>query len=432
MVMGLSDGMIKPSSSENRNGFLSRGFTLVELLIVIAILAVLAAAVVIVLNPAELLAQARDSQRITDLKTLKDAIDIFVVDNPSASLGTAERVYISLPDTSLTCANISLPTLPAGWTYNCVTSANLRNTDGTGWVPLNLGTIFGGTPIPYLPLDPSNDLATGRYYTYTMGGSYQLSALMEAEKSFAMKDGGRYVEMFEVGSDLSLLPVSRDPSLVGYWTFEGTGSISNGQTTGLTDSSGRGNNGTAMNADGTGLSFISGKSGNAAQFSGINDYVNVPHSSSLDIRDELTAGAWVKMNDSIGAYRNIILKGTSGQQWIWLYINASDRVSTRIRTNNTNYSASATTSLPIDTWMHFMYTYDGSKIKIYKDGEMIGTPVSVSGRIDSTTDGFKFSYPQEWWGETLAWNFNGIIDEVRVFNRALSATEIKLLYEATK
>jgi prepilin-type N-terminal cleavage/methylation domain-containing protein len=432
MVMGLSDGMIKPSSPENRNGFLSRGFTLVELLIVIAILAILAAAVVIVLNPAELLAQARDSQRITDLKTLKDAIDIFVVDNPSASLGTAERVYISLPDTTLTCANISLPTLPAGWTYNCVTSANLRNTDGTGWVPLNLGSIFGGTPIPYLPIDPSNDLTTGRYYTYVMGGSYQLSALMEAEKSFAMKDGGRYVEMFEVGSDLSLLPVSRDPSLVGYWTFEGTGAISNGQTSGFTDMSGKGNNGTAMNADGAGLSFISGKSGNAAQFSGINDYINVPNSSSLDIRDELTAGAWVKMNDSVGAYRNIILKGTSGQQWIWLYINANDRVSTRIRTNNTNYSASAATSLPIDTWMHFMYTYDGSKIKIYKDGEMIGTPVSVSGRIDSTTDGFKFSYPQEWWGETLAWNFNGIIDEVRVFNRALSATEIKLLYEATK
>jgi len=92
-----------------------RSFTLVELLIVIAILAVLAAAVVIVLNPAELLAQARDSQRISDVNTVKSAVDIFIVDNPSASLGTANRVYISIPDTSATCANITgLPTLPGG------------------------------------------------------------------------------------------------------------------------------------------------------------------------------------------------------------------------------------------------------------------------------------------------------------------------------
>ena len=63
-------------------------FTLVELLIVIAILAVLAAAVVIVLNPAELLAQARDSQRLSDISTLKNAVDLMIVDDPSASLGT--------------------------------------------------------------------------------------------------------------------------------------------------------------------------------------------------------------------------------------------------------------------------------------------------------------------------------------------------------
>ena len=72
-------------------------FTLVELLIVIAILAVLAAAVVIVLNPAELLAQARDSQRITDMKTLKDSIDIWVVDNPS----TAYKKVLYQPEPDL-------------------------------------------------------------------------------------------------------------------------------------------------------------------------------------------------------------------------------------------------------------------------------------------------------------------------------------------
>ncbi|MCK9497426.1 MAG: hypothetical protein M0Q27_01185, partial [Candidatus Colwellbacteria bacterium] len=82
---------------------------------------VLAAAVVIVLNPAELLAEARDSQRITDMKTLKDSVDIWVVDNPNVSMGISQTVYISIPDTSSTCANISdLPALPSGWAYTTV------------------------------------------------------------------------------------------------------------------------------------------------------------------------------------------------------------------------------------------------------------------------------------------------------------------------
>jgi len=386
-----------------------------------------------VLNPAELLAEARDSQRITDMKTLKDSIDIWVVDNPNASMGTSQTVYISIPDTSTTCANITdLPSLPSGWTYHCVTEANLQNTDGTGWMPLNLSSIYGGSPIPYLPIDPSNEAPSGRYYTYTSGGSYELTALMESEKHFAMKDGGRYVEMFEAGSNLSLLPVSRDPSLVGYWPFEGYGSIADEQITGLSDYSGKDNNGIAENNDGIGLSFVSGKSGNAVQFSVINDYIIAPHSPSLDIKDQITAGAWVKMNDMVGSYRNIILKGNSGQQWIWLYLNSSDRVNARVRINDTNYSASAETSLPINTWMHFMYTYDGSKIRIYKNGELIGIPTSVKGQIDSTSNSFKFSYPQEWWGETLAWNFNGVIDDVRIYNRALSETEINAIYETAK
>ncbi|MCK9187412.1 MAG: prepilin-type N-terminal cleavage/methylation domain-containing protein [Candidatus Colwellbacteria bacterium] len=84
-----------------------KSFTLVELLIVIAILAVLAAAVVIVLNPAELLSQARDGQRSSDIKMMGDALTLFVTDNPSLSIGTYKKVYISIPDSSVDCSGIS-------------------------------------------------------------------------------------------------------------------------------------------------------------------------------------------------------------------------------------------------------------------------------------------------------------------------------------
>jgi type IV pilus assembly protein PilA len=407
-------------------------FTLVELLIVIAILAVLAAAVVIVLNPAELLAQARDSQRITDLKTLKDAIDIFVVDNPSASLGTEETVYISLPDTSTTCANISLPALPAGWTYNCVTTANLRNTDGTGWVPLNLGSIFGGTPIPYLPLDPGNDAVTGHYYTYTMGGSYELTALLEAEKSFGMKDGGRYVELYEVGSDISLLPVSRDPSLVGYWTFEGTGSISNGQVSGLVDSSKNNNDGTADNINGSGMAFISGKDGSALQLDGIDDDVRISSSPVFDLATtDHSFAIWFKTSsppiDSPGIILRRFSGGTPGAGY-HISLSTAGKCILEMRTDSGDGPGPVSPlSYTDNNWHLYIVIVDvrTKMVKIYIDGVVVASD-TYTGNLLNSTDTFYIG------GSGTSYNFLGAVDDIRVYNRALSDTEIKSLYEAFK
>jgi len=186
-----------------------RAFTLVELLIVIAILAVLAAAVVIVLNPAELLAQARDGERSQDMKTLGDALAILVVDNSSVSLGTYKTVYISIPDTSSTCANITdLPSLPSGWTYHCVTEANLKNTDGTGWMPLNLSSIYGGSPIPSLPTDPTNN-ATYHYSYIPSSSTYGLSANIESVKHRQSNQSGVFTTQFTAGSNPNLASIPR-------------------------------------------------------------------------------------------------------------------------------------------------------------------------------------------------------------------------------
>ena len=187
--------------------YFKRAFTLVELLIVIAILAILAAAVVIVLNPGEMLAEARDSQRTTDMKALSKSLDLFVLDNPGVSLGTYKKVYISIPDTSATCANITgLPTLPTGWTYNCVTAANLRNIDSTGWLPVNLTLVKGGSPVSNLPTDPKNDFSS--FYSYIpSSNTFAVSSKIESNKQRASNQSGLFTTNFVQGSNPNLASI---------------------------------------------------------------------------------------------------------------------------------------------------------------------------------------------------------------------------------
>jgi len=172
------------------------GFTLIELLIVIAIVAVLAVGVILTLNPADLLRQARDATRSSDLITLNKALALSQSDGGSP-LGTSSVLYVSVPDTSPTCANLGLPQAPVGFTYACVTAGNLSNTDGTGWVPVSFASLASGTPLPALPIDPVN--SASRYYTYaTNGKDWQLGTSYESRK-FSGNPAS-------IGSSLAIVP----------------------------------------------------------------------------------------------------------------------------------------------------------------------------------------------------------------------------------
>jgi prepilin-type N-terminal cleavage/methylation domain-containing protein len=229
-----------------------RGFTLIELLVVIAIVAVLAVTVIITLNPAELLKQARDSDRLADLNTLNKALSILQSDIASPSFGTGNTVYISIPDSSTTCANLRLPTLPAGYTYGCATTSTLRNTDGTGWIPINFNLISSGSPLSILPIDPTNTTSSGQYYTYTPGtGAYELTAQLEAIKynssgtdDKVSTDGGSNKGLFEKGTDLTLYPVQL-PIIGGLqlWISADSLNLFDGNSVSTwSDLSGKGNN----------------------------------------------------------------------------------------------------------------------------------------------------------------------------------------------
>lgn len=180
---------------------MKKGFTLIELLVVIAILAVLATAVILVINPAELLRQARDSTRVSDLTNINRAIALFLVDVSSPTW------------TANTRCTSGTETVVAG--IVCTLAAT-TTVDGNGWVNLNFNVISSGSPLARLPLDPVNDstnttcagATNGCYYAYyasSTTGKYRLLANMESTKYAAevepnAEDGGTVSDWYEVGS----------------------------------------------------------------------------------------------------------------------------------------------------------------------------------------------------------------------------------------
>jgi prepilin-type N-terminal cleavage/methylation domain-containing protein len=93
------------SKYHSYSGSIDNGFTLIELLVVIAIIAILAVVVILTLNPVELLRQSRDANRLSDMSTLSDALNVYSVDqsgNPAFSMGQASTTYVSVFDPTAT------------------------------------------------------------------------------------------------------------------------------------------------------------------------------------------------------------------------------------------------------------------------------------------------------------------------------------------
>ena len=177
-----------------------RGFTLIELLVVIAILAVLATASALILNPAELIRQGRDSTRISDLSIINSALSLYLADVANSSLGTCTNDRLTAAGTS---------PLQGTSEVNASTTIN-----GTGWVSVNLNAVTGGSPLSRFPIDPLNN--TTNFYAYGCDSTalrYEINANMESGKYAGgatpgtndvesnSKDGGDNNNWYEVGND---------------------------------------------------------------------------------------------------------------------------------------------------------------------------------------------------------------------------------------
>lgn len=165
-----------------------KGFTLVELLIVIAVLAILATAAVIILNPVELLARGRDAKRVSDLRVLSSAINLYIGDrkgSSSFSLGVTptDGCNNGTGGRRVTAPGVITHTFK---TADGTSSFGNRNVDGSGWVDIDFESISSGSPLGRLPVDP---IGEGEYvYRYkcdepgSAGEFYEINAVFESMK----------------------------------------------------------------------------------------------------------------------------------------------------------------------------------------------------------------------------------------------------------
>ena len=224
--------------------------------------------------------------------------------------------------------------------------------------------------------------------------------------------------------------------LVGYWTMDGKDINWTANT--MTDKSGNGNTGTITNMSTTTSPTI-GKIGQGLKFDGVDAHIALSSPSALDDIETqggggMTISAWINAASYGDSTVGSIVGTTSGSSGNWrLYL---DGANTRVRFSKdydtTDLSCVTTAgffpSSYFNSWRHIVLTWDGgsaySGCKIYINA----TDSSGTGIDGATTKNLDAALNKFIGGLGTGNSFNGQIDEVRIYNRALSAQEIKTLY----
>jgi parallel beta-helix repeat protein len=198
-----------------------------------------------------------------------------------------------------------------------------------------------------------------------------------------------------------------EANLVAYWKFdEGSGTIAY-------DSAGT-NDGTIY-----GSNWVTGQVRGALSFDGVDDYVDVGNDSSLMTTGDLTIIAWIKARESRACIYSHTWNG-----WRLGFGIGNDNYDGRLGFYTWNHGKwiEAGSSLADDTWHHVAVTLSGTIVTLYTGGIKIGSDTGTPAS-DLTGIGLIGLYNYDW-------HFGGLIDDVRIYNHALSAAEIEALYKA--
>jgi hypothetical protein len=202
-------------------------------------------------------------------------------------------------------------------------------------------------------------------------------------------------------------------SAVGWWAGEGN----------ALDSAGT-NHGSLVN----GVGFAAGEVGQAFNFNGTNQYVDVPSRASLNPTNSLTLEAWVNPGQFSSSAPAIIKKAGEGSVTTHGYTLEFASSSTVVFGVYVNGAWASTAPAPIlvNQWNHVAGAYDGTNVSVYVNGVLVGTPLHAPGVITPSGNDLQIGHDPS----SPSRYYKGLIDEPTVYSSALSSAQILSIYFA--
>ena len=284
--------------------------------------------------------------------------------------------------------------------------------DTTNWVGAGNGVIYTGTLAAFGDdwAGGTVDAAPAVPEAWTPGESHAYKlALTLADTNSAQGTSMTQTFTWEARNTSSYSQVVLSDGPAAYWRLDEAAGTTAADAAGT-------NNGTYTN--GPTLNQPTGvrDAGTAVNFDGSNDFFSAPDSPSLSPTTAVTVEAWIRP-DQFGALRTIVQKTNS----YWLRLESSGALTMYVY-DGTSYEPHATgTTLVAGTLYHVVGTFDGANLRVYVDGTLRGTTaraVTIQDNGNQVNVGVGGSY------------FDGVMDEVAVYGKALSAQQISEHYLA--
>ena len=355
-------------------------------------------------------------------------LGIYDATGPGGRPGAKKAETVSItPTTGWNTANVITPvSLPAGtyWLAYLASSSSLGfKAERTGGNSRLYPFPFGTMPATFSTAAGPSAWRWSLYATLTLGTSgATVSGTAVTVSATASDNVGVAGVQFKLdganlGAEDTTAPYSSTTATNGSVFSRPVAAYNFEEASGskVIDASGHGNHGTR-----SGNSRITqGRFGKALSFDGLNDWVTVNDAASLDLTTGMTVEAWVYPTESMTGWRTLLTKESPPDRAsYYLHANSdTDQPATGVFIGDYQDVRGGPWLLP-DTWVHLAGTYDGTTQRLYVNGTEVANrpqsrPIEVSGgvlRIGGNS--------------ILGELFKGRIDEIRVYNRALSAAEI--------
>lgn len=289
-----------------------------------------------------------------------------------------------------TAPTVSVTAPSAGATIGGTTTVSATASDNVGVVGLQF--LLDGASLGSEQTGPTFSISWNS--ATTVNGTHTLSAR-------ARDAAGNTTVSAPVSITVSN---AQSTGLVAAYAFdEGSGST-------VADASGNNNTGTITGATWT----TSGRFGGALVFNGTSARVRIPDSPTLRLTTGMTLQAWVNPTKVSPAWRDVIYKGNDNY-----YLEATSSTGGMPATGGTFGRTFGTAALAPHTWTHLAATYDRAVLRLYVNGVQVSS-VAQTTPITTSTSALQIG------GDSVFGQFfKGMIDNVRVYNRALSASEIQ-------